>query len=65
MGLMACPSYCFPTKLFPKIPLTVHTQKGAYRNFENSNLKNKIEICINMGPYGSGNFKNATPSLQF
>ncbi len=47
------------------MPLTVHTQKGAYRNFENSKLKNKIEICINMGPYGSGNFKNATPSLQF
>ena len=39
--------------------MTVLT-KLAYRNFEISNLnffKKKIEIFLDMGPYGSDNFK--------
>ncbi len=51
----------FSTKLFLHIPCDI-----AYRNFEISNLKflKKIEILLNMGPYGSENFKTLL-LLQF
>ncbi len=45
----------FSTKRFLKIPCD-SPHKVTYRNFEISKFKS-IEIFVNMGPIGSGNFK--------